>query len=164
MQLEKFVASLSKAEQHDLGLRLVRSGLPVWESYLSESSIVYKDLVVGAHRAVDKSIIANTVIAVEKHLVNRSQSRWPVHTYQLQEHLNQFTGPVAALQDSHRTIPEQVVCVFYAAYNLLKAVVAKDIPDGDTYEARCINLAIHAIVLADVMTPQEIHEILFNYN
>lgn len=164
MQLEKFVASLSRDEQHELGLRLVSSGLPLWDKYCEVAVLKYRDAVVGRHHVLKKEILSEALIAIDKYLYKNSISKWVVPSYHLVEQLDQFTYPVASIRNGEWQMPEEVECVFYATYNLLRAIVAKDQPAEYSYEAICISQAIHALLVSDTLNPYQLNEILAQYN
>ena len=77
---------------------------------------------------------------------------------------NQFLDPIIAIEDDDWKLPDDVLKIFYAVYNLIEAFSGRDkTVFGDSSIYISINQAIDSLETSKTLTEEEIKEILDKY-
>lgn len=161
MTLQEFCYTLPKNKQIKLAIKLAKQALPIWDNYADNNILSYRDTVVGLTHTVPKQLLSNTINEIENHFATQKLSRIIKDPSKLLKLYSYFDDPIVALQDSDWELPEQVKKTFYSVYNLIGSIIHKNMATID--ESRLyitINQAIDAIKTADILSENQINQIL----
>ena len=143
MSLQNQLAALPLDQQIRVALHFARLALPIWEKYAATpSQLEYVDSVVGMSHVVDPELLRKSLTAVEHEALPEKINA--LHKL--------FLDPVVSLQDWDWELPYAVERIFYAVYNLLKAVMGEEksmLGESLTYVS--VNQAVDALLKAKVL-------------
>jgi hypothetical protein len=162
MTLEEHIDNLPKDKQFDIAIRLTRLALPIWNKYAKKNELTYHDTVVGLQHSVNRTLLKNTIDAVEKYISTNKINKAIIKNIDLLKFSRQFSDPLVALQDLDWELPNEVERTFYAVHNLLDSAlgIEKTIFNEATIYVT-INQAIEALESSKLLTEKEIREILY---
>ena len=164
MTLQEFCDSLSKKKQLELALSLNEKALPIWDKYVEQNTLVYRDSVVGLNHEVPNKLLADTIKEIKKYISGITLLRFLKSKTNLMKLHSHFGDPIVALQDLDWELPVPVEKIFYSIYNLLESVMGKHVT---VFEEKTIyvsiNQAIEALESGKVLTEFQIKEILKGY-
>jgi hypothetical protein len=158
MDLEGYCKTLSKKELLNLAIRICQNALPIWDDYSLENKLEYTDTVVGLHHKIRKELLSDSIqLFRRKYLLRRSFEN------DLKKLLEEFTDPVAAMQDSDWELPYSVKCVFHSVYNLLDGVKEPITIFNQETHYVSINQSADALKSSGLMNFDQIHDIIYSY-
>ena len=163
MTLEEYIENLPKDKQFDIAIRLTKLLLPIWDRYADKNKLTYRDTVVGLNHSVDRTLLKNTIDAVEKYISTNLINKVIIKNTDLLSLSRQFSDPIVALQDIDWELPKEVEKTFYAVHNLLDAALGKEMlvfNESTIYVT--INQAIDALDSSKTMTKEEIRKVLYD--
>lgn len=161
MSLQEFCDSLSKKKQLELALLLAEKALPVWNKYVDQNKLVYRDSVVGLNHEVPNTLLTDTIKEIKKYISGIALLRFFKPKTNLMKLNSYFDDPLVALQDLDWEPPIPVEKIFYSVYNLLESVMGKHVTVSNERTIYVsINQAIEALVSGGVLTEFQIKEIL----
>jgi len=155
--LEEFIKSLPEDKQFSLALKLLKKAIPLWDEFINEKNLSYKDGLVGLKHNVSGDLPLKVVKLTEKFLeCGIKDIKEKILSVRLE-----FTDPVVALQDDDWNLPQTVLLTFYSAYNLINAISEKDSETfGPSSVSVSINQSIDALEKSKTLTPEQIKDIL----
>ena len=157
MTLQEYIDSLPKDEQFQLAIKLTRLSFPVWSNYADRNKLTYRDSVVGMTHIVDRNLLQRSVDIAEEYVSSGVIKKNIIGKNKLSEIYMEFREPVVGLQDTDWELPEEVLNVFYATYNIVRAVLGQKIVGSDE---PCIYIsisqAINALEESKTLTLDEI--------
>lgn len=163
MTLEEHIDNLPINKQFDIAIRLTKLALPIWDKYAEKNELIYRDTVVGLHHSVDRTLLKNTIDAVEKYISTNIFNKIIIKNTDLLSLSRQFSDPIVAIQDIDWELPKEVERTFYAVHNLLDAALGKEMTvfnEATIYVT--INQAIDALDNSKTMTEEEIRKVLYD--
>ena len=163
MTLEEHIDNLPKDKQFDIAIRLTRLALPIWNKYAKKNELTYHDTVVGLQHSVNRTLLKNTIDAVEKYISTNIIGKAIMKNTALISLSRQFSDPIVALQDLDWELPNEIKKTFYSVHNLLDSVLGKEktvFNEKTIYVT--INQAIDALLSSKLMTEKEIRKILYD--
>lgn len=163
MTLEEHIDNLPINKQFDIAIRLTKLALPIWDKYAEKNELTYRDTVVGLHHSVDRTLLKNTIDAVEKYISTNIFNKIIIKNTDLLSLSRQFSDPIVAIQDIDWELPKEVERTFYAVHNLLDAALGKKMTvfnEATIYVT--INQAIDALDNSKTMTEEEIRKVLYD--
>ena len=163
MTLEEHIDNLPKDKQFDIAIRLTRLALPIWNKYAKKNELTYHDTVVGLQHSVNRTLLKNTIDAVEKYISTNIIGKAIMKNTALISLSRQFSDPIVALQDLDWELPNEIERTFYSVHNLLDSALGKEkTVFNETTIYVTINQAIDALSSSKLMTEEEIREILYD--
>ena len=162
MTLQEFCDTLPESKQVELAVNLIKHILPVWDNYAKQSSLSYRDTVVGLTHTVPKQLLADTINEVEIYFSVPMLLRKLKRKDKLIKLYSHFSDPVIALRDTDWELPQAVEKTFYSVYNLTGSIVDKKktiFDESAIYVS--INQAIDAIQLTGLLSEKQIQEIIY---
>ena len=163
MTLEEHIDNLPKDKQFDIAIRLTRLALPIWDKYAKKNELTYRDTVVGLQHSVNRTLLKNTIDAVEKYISTNIIGKAIMKNTALISLSRQFSDPIVALQDLDWELPNEIERTFYSVHNLLDSALGKEkTVFNETTIYVTINQAIDALSSSKLMTEAEIREILYD--
>jgi hypothetical protein len=163
MTLEEHIDNLPKDKQFDIAIRLTRLALPIWNKYAKKNELTYHDTVVGLQHSVNRTLLKNTIDAVEKYISTNIIGKAIMKNTALISLSRQFSDPIVALQDLDWELPNEIKRTFYSVHNLLDSALGKEkTVFNETTIYVTINQAIDALSSSKLMTEEEIREILYD--
>ncbi len=163
MTLEEHIDNLPRDKQFDIAIRLTRLILPIWNNYADKNELAYRDTVVGLLHSLDRTLLKNTIDAVEQYILTNRINKVIIKNLDLLTFSRQFSDPIVALQDLDWELPYEVERTFYAVHNLLVSTLGKEKSVfNETTIYVTINQAIDAISSIKLLTETEIREILYD--
>src|SRR5689334_21744347 len=121
MTLQEFCNILKEEQKFKLAIILAKTALPIWKNFVEDSSLTYRDSVVGMTHNVPKNLLIDTVNEVEKYRAESKIERTFHKNSNLLKLRSYFDDPIVALQDADWELPKAVERIFYSVYNLLEA-------------------------------------------
>ena len=163
MTLKEHIDNLPTDKQFDIAIRLTRLTLPIWDNYVYNNELTYRDTVVGLQHSVERTLLKNTIDIVEKYILTNRINKAIIKNFDLLTFSRQFSDPIIALQDTDWEPPYEVERTFYAVHNLLDAALDKEkTVFNETTIYVTINQAIDALSSSKLLTETEIREILYD--
>ncbi len=155
--LEEFSKGLPEDKQFSLALKLLKKAIPLWDEFINEKNLSYKDGLVGLKHNVSGDLALKSAKLTEKFLESGVKDiKEEILSVRLE-----FTDPVVALQDDDWNLPETVLLTFYSAYNLINAISEKNSKTfGPSSVSVSINQSIDALEKSKTLTPEQIKDIL----
>jgi hypothetical protein len=126
MTLKAYTESLSKDKQIRLAIKLIKLAIPIWDNYADKHELIYRDTVVGLIHSVNRELLKDAIEAIEKDINLNKLKRIFIKNIVLIDIHNQFDDPIVALQDIDWELPDEVLKIFYAVYNLLDSFIEKN--------------------------------------
>ena len=108
MTLQEYCNGLKKTQQFQLAIALARSALPIWTNYATNNELIYRDTVVGMMHEVPKTLLPDTINAVEEYLARRGIFRKYFHRGKLFKLSSYYDDPKVALQDLDWEPPRKI--------------------------------------------------------
>jgi hypothetical protein len=161
MTLKEHITLLPKDKQFDIAIRLIKQALPIWDEYVGETELSYRDSVVGLWHRVDKGLLKNTTDKVELYFSSAGIKKFIIKIIFLLPLYRRYREPIVALQDNDWELPSEVERLFFAVYNLLDATLERErtsFSEETIYVA--INQAIDALSSSKTITDDGIREIV----
>lgn len=157
--MKEFIETLKKKEQITLAIGFIEISLHIWENYVSENGIMYKDSVVGTNQNISLTLIQRVSKILKK--INN-----PINRLLYKKHLKaiytELLEPITALQDADLTIPSEVELVLYATYNLFQFSLGKTRNhEQELLSYVSINQSIDAITKTGLMSFEEVKTKLY---
>ncbi len=163
MTLQEHIDNLPKNKQFDIAIRFTRLALPIWNKYAKKNEPTYRDTVVGLQHSVKRTLLKNTIDAVEKYIATNTIGKAILKNTELISLSRQFSDPIVALQDHDWELPNEIKKTFYSVHNLLDSVLGKEkTVFNETTIYVTINQAIDALLSSKLMTEKEIRKILYD--
>ena len=161
MDLKNYIHSLTNGKQYSLAIKLIRFSLPIWGKFADKTKLSYRDSVVGLIHTVSKTLLIDTVNAVEIYL-SSNKTKGKEGLINLHE---QFIDPEVALQDGDWELPDDVLKTFFAVFNLIEALIENETSTFDNSTIYVsINQAIDALESSKTLSFEEINKIIeFEY-
>jgi len=156
MSLKEYTKSITETKRILLAIELIERLLPIWNEFSNKrKNLEYIDTVVGMDHSVDKEIISR-IINLSKNWISGDLDK------KEQAKLNEwYSDPIVAMQDLDWEIPENIQLIFYSGYNLLRKINGETKTIfGDEQLYLVINQAIDAILKSNLLSKNEINEIL----
>ena len=93
MTLEEHIDNLPRDKQFDIAIRLTRLILPIWNNYADKNELAYRDTVVGLLHSLDRTLLKNTIDAVEKYILTNRINKVIIKNLDLLTFSRQFSDP-----------------------------------------------------------------------